>query len=153
MTRITFKTQGFAELEKALAEELPKATAKAVLRRAGIAAMGRIEERARQLVPVDEGRLRDGIVSKPVRAQRISATRFARASGVEIATGPTGRHGGGVGAFQEFGTVNMPANPFMRPAVDQEAEAVINDVRDELALQIGKAKTRIARKAARQAGG
>ena len=150
--KITFKTQGFAELEKALAEELPKATAKAVLRRTGVAALGRVEEKAKQLVPVDEGRLRDGIVTKPVRARRISATRFARSTGVEIATGPTGRQAGGVGAFQEFGTVNMPANPFMRPAADGQAEAVIADVRDELAMQIDKAKTRIARKLARAGG-
>lgn len=148
--KITFKTQGFPELEKALAEELPKATAKNVLRRAGIAAMGRIESKARQRVPVDDGTLRDSIATKPVRARRISRTQFARSTGVEIATGPTGRPAGGVGAWQEDGTVNMAANPYMRPAADEEAGAVIGDVRDELATQVGKAKTRIARRAAKK---
>lgn len=149
MPAVTFKTHGFKELERALAEELPKATAKSVLRRTAINAMSRIEARAKQLAPREAGDLADSITTKPVRAARVSRTQFATQSGVTVATGPTGRQEGGVGAFQEFGTVNMPANPFMRPAVDGEAHAVIDIVRDELTAQIASAKARIARKAAR----
>lgn len=152
MSRTSYKLTGFAELEKALVEELPKATAKNVLKRAGIAAMKPVEERARQLAPVDDGQLRDSITTKQARAKRQrGSVKFDASSGVEIVTGPTGRQEGGNAAFQEFGTVNMPANPFMRPAIDSSAQEVIADVRKELEAQIEKARKRIARKAARGA--
>lgn len=149
MAKVTIQTHGFKELERALAEELPKATAKNVLRRSATNAMKLIEDRARGLAPVERGRLRDGIVTKPTKAKRVSRTRFASSSGVEVATGPTGRPEGGNASWQEFGTVKMAAHPYMRPAADAEGHNVIDIVRTELALQIDKAKARIARKAAR----
>lgn len=145
----TIRISGFRELERALAEELPKATAKNVLKRTAINAMARIEDRARQLVPVDDGDLKKSIATKPVKAKRVSRTRYASSSGVEVATGPTGRQEGGNAAWQEFGTVKQAAQPYMRPAADSEAENVIAEVRDELAAQIEKAKARIAKKAAK----
>lgn len=149
--KTTFKLTGFKELEKALAEELPKATAKNVLRRSGIAVMERrIEARARELAPRERGELQDGITTKAVRAKRQRGGRYERSSGVEIATGPTGNPKGGNAAWQEDGTVNMPANPYMRPAADAEGENVIGDVREELAARIDKAKARIAKRAARK---
>lgn len=141
---------GFRELERALAEELPKATARNVLRRTAINAMGRIEDRAKQLAPKDSGDLADSITTKTAKAARQQGSvRFARSSGVSVNTGPTGRPEGGKGAYQEFGTVKAPAQPYMRPAVDAEGQNVINDVREELTLQIEKAKARIAKKAAK----
>ncbi|MFN6934936.1 MAG: HK97 gp10 family phage protein, partial [Tsuneonella sp.] len=99
----TIKLEGFRELERALAEELPKATARNVLRRTAINAMGRVEARAKQLAPVDDGRLRDSITTKAVTAKRQrGSVRYATSSGIEVQTGPTGRQEGGVGAFQEF---------------------------------------------------
>lgn len=152
MSKTTFKMTGFKELERALAEELPKATAKAVLRRTGVSVMQRrIEQPARARAPRERGDLADGIVTKPVRAKRQRGGRYERASGVEIQTGPTGNPKGGNPAWQEDGTVNMPANPYMRPTIDAEAENVIADIRNVLAEQIEKAKARIARKAARRA--
>lgn len=148
--KVTIKTVGFRELEKALANDLPRATAKNTLRRSAVNVMkSRIESRARQLAPKERGQLADGIATKPTKAQRTSRTRYASQSGVSVSTGPTGRPEGGNAAWQEEGTVNMPANPYMRPAADSQGEAVINDIRDELATQIGKAKARIARKLAK----
>lgn len=144
------KLTGFRELERALAEELPKATARNVLRRTAIGAMDRLKSRAQQLAPVGDGTLRDSITTKQAKAKRSKGSvKFDRSSGVEVLTGPTGREEGGYAAFQEFGTVNMPANPYMRPAADAEGQAVVEQVRDELAAQIEKAKERIARKAAK----
>lgn len=154
--KVTFKTKGFAELERALAEELPKATARNVLRRAGLKAMAAVESTAKNLAPKGSGDLAILIETKPVKAKRISRTRYARSEGVEIATGPTvnrktRRQEGGYAAWQEFGTVNMPANPYMRPAADAQRTAVPDEVGLELAEQIEKAKKRIARKTARAA--
>lgn len=148
--KIKTEIKGFRELERALAEELPRATAKAVLNRTAINASKRILDRARQLAPVERGTLRDGIVSKPAKARRQRGSfKFERSSGVEILTGPTGRPEGGNPSWQEHGTVKMPAHPFMRPAADSEGQAVIAEVKDELTAQIEKAKDRIRKKAAR----
>lgn len=150
MAKTMIKTHGFRELERALSE-LPKATGKNVLRRAANEAMQRVETRAKELAPKDSGDLADGITTKPVKAKRVSRTRYASQSGVAVATGPTGRRQeGGYAGWQEFGTVAMPARPYMRPAADAEAEAVIDDVREVLAAQIAKAAARIARKAAKE---
>lgn len=146
---VTVKLTGFKELEQALIEDLPKTTAKNVLKRSAITAMAKLEARAKDLAPKDDGTLADSITTKPVKAKRASRTRYAASSGVTVATGPTGRPEGGNAAWQEFGTVHMAANPFMRPAADAEIEGVLEVVREELAAQIDKAKTRIARKAAR----
>lgn len=147
------KIEGFAELESALVNELPKATARNVLRRAALNAMQPIEERAKQLAPVDDGQLRDSITTKVVRAKRQrGSVKFAASQGVEVHTGPLGRKGrpfGGNAAWQEFGTVKQAAQPYMRPAADFETDAVIDIVREELAAQIEKARSRIARKLAK----
>lgn len=150
MSRTTVKLEGFDELERALVEELPRATSKNVLRRSAIAAMARVEERAKQLVPLDKGELRDSIRTKVARAKRQrGSVKFAASSGVEVHTGPTGRPEGGNAAWQEYGTVKMPAQPFMRPAADEELPNVLDDVQAELTTQIDKARKRIARKLAR----
>ncbi len=147
--KVTVQTTGFKELERALVEDLPKTTAKAVLRRTALVAMKPVETRAKELAPKDDGELAAGITTKPVKAQRVSRTKYASQNGVAVATGPTGRPEGGNAGWQEHGTVNMPANPFMRPSWDSEHEAVLDNVRTELAAQIDKAKARIARKLAK----
>lgn len=151
--KLKFEAKGFKELEQALVSELPKATAKSVLRRTAINAMKHIEARAKQLAPRDEGDLAESITTKNVKAVRVSRTRYAASKGVAVATGPTGREEGGNAAWQEFGTVNMAAQPFMRPAADGESKTVIDDVRTELTSQIEKARKRIASKTAKATKG
>lgn len=144
--------KGFRKLERALAEELPKATAKNALRGAAKDAMGLVETRAKQLVPVEKGNLRDSITTKTAKAKRAKGSvRFERSTGVEVWTGPSGKHpeGSGNPAWQEFGTVKQTAQPYMRPAADEEGQRVIDDVRGFLAERIGKARSRIAKKAAK----
>ena len=112
-------------------------------------AMKRIEDRAKSLVPVDDGALRDSITTKNAKARRQrGSARFERQTGVEILTGPTGRQEGGYGAFQEFGTVNMPANPFMRPSADFEGPAVI----DEVARHSAHGSDEVGREGAEESG-
>lgn len=146
---VTFKLEGFQELEKALLEELPRATAKNTSRRAMIEAMKPVEQRAKELAPHDDGQLRDSITTKAVKAKRVSRTRYASSNIIEVATGPTGREEGGNAAWQEFGTVKQPPVGYMRAAADLEAEEVVDRLRHHLTAQVEKAKARIARKAAR----
>ena len=137
-------------MERSLAEDMPKATAKNTLRRAAINAMKKIENHAKGLAPRDDGDLIESIKTKNVRAKRISATRFARSEGVTVATGPSGKNqAGGNAAWQEFGTVKNSAQPYMRPAADAQGQRVIDDIREELATQINKALARIAKKASK----
>lgn len=160
MSRSTFRMTGFKELERALAEELPKATARNVLRRTATNAMKPIETGMAQRAPYDEqdrdedgNHLRDTMRTQPVTAKRSAGSvRFDRSTGVAVMTGPApvGKRARANAGWQEDGTKDMPANPYARPTADAEGENVINSVRDELALQIDKAKDRIAKRAAKR---
>ena len=149
----TFDVTGFKELEKSLLE-LEKISGKttggkASLRRSLTKAMQPLEQRAKDLAPKDTGDLADSITTKKTKAVRISRTEFAKASGVEVSTGPTGKQEGGVGAWKEFGTVKEAADPFMRPAMDSEAHKVLVNVRDLTKADLDKAIVRAKRKAAK----
>lgn len=146
------KLSGWPELERALAEDLPRATGKNVLRKSMISAMGRIENSAKAQAPVDDGELRDSITTKAVKAKRQrGSVRFARQTGLEVMTGPSvaGKVKRANASWQEYGTVNMQPNAYMRPAADTQGQNVVDDVIAELTIQIEKAKARIARKAAK----
>lgn len=151
--RLSSKTEGFAGLEEALVEleQLTGRTntGKNAVRRGMRKAMKRVEDRAKSLVPVDDGALRDSITTKNAKAQRGAGGKYLRQEGVTIVTGPTGRQEGGYGAFQEFGTVNMPANPFMRPAADSQGQGVIDEVADILREEVMKSAARARKKAAK----
>jgi HK97 gp10 family phage protein len=149
MTRRTSITSGFRELERALAEDLPKATARSVLTRTAKNAMERIRTGMEQRAPKATGKLAGEMKTQPVKAKRETRTRFARQNGVSVNTGPVGREEGGNAAWQEFGTENMSPHPFARPTADAEGLNVLGEVKDELTKQIDAAKKRIARKAAR----
>jgi HK97 gp10 family phage protein len=155
--KTTARLVGFKELASALEAELPKATRKNITRRAAIDALKPLEQRAKALAPKDDGALANSITTKPAKAKRVSRTRYASTSGsISVMTGPTSGRGadsaGGNAAWQEFGTVKMPANPYMRPAADTEGQDTVDRLGEALAVQIDKAKARIARKAARAKG-
>lgn len=152
MTRETFRLSGFKELEGALSDELPKATARNVMRRTATKAMERIRVKMGQLAPRDEGDLSESMKTQPVTAKRArGSVRFERSSGVQVMTGPApeGQLNRSNAGWQEEGTVEMAPNAYARPAADSEGEAVVREVRDVLAEEINRAKARIARKAAK----
>jgi hypothetical protein len=152
------KLRGFRELERALAEELPKTTARGVLTRTGKAAMEPLRLRMAQLAPFDpldrdaDGKhLNETIVTKPANAKQARQLGTARQQGVVILTGPApaGKRARSNAGWQERGTSKMGAHAYARPAADAEGPKVIETVKDHLADQIGKAKARIAKKAAK----
>lgn len=150
MGATSFRIIGGRELDRALADELPKAVARNVMKRAAIDAMQPLEAAAKGFAPRDDGDLADGITTQPVKAKRArGSVRYDAASGVEVATGPTGRQEGGNPSWQENGTVDMPAHPYMRPAADSEGANVIARIRAALVVQIDKSKARIAARAAK----
>lgn len=163
---ITVKISGFRELDAALSQ-LPKATQKTVLRRTLIKAGEPIKERAQQLVPISTGDLRNSIVVSPriknkvgnaefsaairsglgkdaaVKAMR-DARRANKGSFAEMYVGPRVPLGW-YGHLVEFGTRNMTAKPFMRPAWDALQMQALDIIRKTLGGEIMRAAKRISK--------
>ena len=91
--------------------------AKKVLRNAMREAARPILEEAKRLVPVDTGELRDSLVIRAAKRVRKGSV------GVVVQT-ERGFFKGDTyyGAFVEFGTKNMAARPYLRPAFDSRKE-------------------------------
>lgn len=145
------RVSGLKELDKALSE-LPKATAKSVLRRIAIRSLAPVIATAKTLVPVDDGDLRDSLkvttkLSK--RQQRIQRKAVAEGKAfVEMFAGAAAlphAH------LVEFGTEKMAAQPFLRPAWDQNKAGVLEFIATELGDEITKAAGRVAKRKARLA--
>ena len=95
-----------------------------VMKRSGL----RVERSARDKAPVDTGMLRDSVSTKPLNGDwKSGAVVFTP---VEYAM------------YQEFGTVKMRAQPFMRPAFDENKTRIEQDVakfiQDSLRIIAGK---------------
>lgn len=168
--RVVVSLSGFRELDRALGE-LPKATARNVLKRTLIKAGEPIAENARNLAPVDSGNLRESIAvsarlknkvgnaefsaamraglgkDSAVKAMR-DARRAARGQGsfAEAYVGPaTGKGVIGYAHLMEFGTSTLSAQPYMRPAWDSEQRKALDIIKAELGNEIIKAARRIGR--------
>ncbi|SIO36501.1 phage protein, HK97 gp10 family [Rhodovulum sp. ES.010] len=163
----TVKLSGFKELDRELGK-LSKAVARGAGRRALVAAAEPMARLIRQLAPDNPATfnmdrdLRESIeVSARAkgadagkaafaaalsgggsRGEAVAALKAARAESafVEVYVGP--RRQVFHGLFQEFGTVNHPPQPFMRPAWDQDKHAMLGRLRVELADEIGRALSR-----------
>lgn len=101
--------------------------------------------------PEESGRLGFSVSVSERRTAR-AKTNFNKAQGVQIAMGPAA--GSGVlqyATFVEFGTVETPAQPFMRPAWDRGAMRALNYVKENLGAEIDKAIGRVARRKAKAA--
>lgn len=146
--RVTVKTKGFKELDKILAEKLPQATARNVLRRVAKGALEPMADTAARMAPEDEGRLAFSIDVSEGRTRR-AKTNFLRIRGVQMAMGPAS----GLGTLQyssfvEFGTIDTPAQPFMRPAWETGKMNALEYVQDNLWREVEKAVGRVAKKRA-----
>ena len=142
--KVKVKVEGLKELEKALSE-LPVATRRNVAKRALMEAAKPMVDEAKQRAPVLSGHLQTSVTSgKPLsRRQR---KEHQRKSDLEVFVGPDAAP---QGVMQEFGTVDHPAQPFLRPAFDNHVQAAIRTVGGILGREIEKAAARIARKQAR----
>jgi len=139
-----FKIEGLAELDEAL-KELPKATARNVLRRTLISQGEPIRADGERNAPKDKGGLKASytIGTKLSRRQK---SQNKKESDVEIYIGP-GPHAKGVQT--EFGNAHQAPHPHLRPAFDANVKRVLDGIKNELADQIEKARERLARKAAK----
>jgi HK97 gp10 family phage protein len=145
----TVTIEGLSETAAAL-DEFSKATTANILRRVLLAAGKPIGDAATALAP--RGPTGDLIASisvvpaQPSKMTRRGRGAYDKQSQVEVVVeaGPVPES-----VFMEFGTVNHPAQPFMRPAFHAQQGAALKIIKDQLAVEIEKARARAARKAAR----
>jgi HK97 gp10 family phage protein len=144
--KVTFKIEGLSELVDGLTNELPKATATNVQKRALLTAAEPMEADAKRMAPRRTGLLRERInVSSKLSPRQKSQSK--KESKVEIYVGPPSMTRAIV---SEFGSVKESPRPFMRPAWDSNKRTAFDKIRDILAEEIENARQRIARKTARQ---
>lgn len=137
--------EGLRDLEKAL-QQLPKANAKAVLRRTLKEAGEPVAKTARALAPEHMGHLRESIdVSTKLSGRQRKLHK--KESPVEMFIGPgpdPAAH------LQEFGTgPGQQAQPFLRPAWDQHKSQVLDTIANRTWYEIEQTAARLAKRALR----
>lgn len=149
----TLKLEGFSELAEAL-EQLGKATTqKASLRRALKAAAEPMADKAQARAPVGDTRTLAPSIIVSTRLSKRQASLHRRMfrndrAAVEmfVGAGPLpSAHA------QEFGTIHHAAQPFMRPAFDEDKMAFLDRLKQEIAADIKKTVARAEQRAARLA--
>ena len=98
--------------------------------------------------PRDTGYLADHI-DTGVRLSRRQARVSRKESAVEVFAGATAV---GQAVYQEFGTVDQPAQPFARPAYEAGKHRALDDISTGLGSEIAKTAERAARRSAKRAG-
>lgn len=142
--RTKFKVEGLRELEKALIE-LPKATAKSVVRRGLMDAAGSFVTSIAARAPRFSGRLSAsaGAGTKLSKRQR---SLHKKESAVEVYAG----FGSLPQAItEEFGTANQAPRPTVTPEWEAQKRPMLDSIKDFLAERIEQAAKRLAKKRAR----
>lgn len=151
---VSMKLEGFAELEREL-DRIGKVTAqKASLRRALRKSAQPLADLAQQKAPRGDTETLAPSISVSTKLSKRQASKHRRMfkddrAAVEmfVGAGPlSSAH------TQEFGTIHHPAQPFLRPAWDEDKKALLDRLKAEIWADIQKTLARAARKAARQAG-
>jgi len=146
MAKITVKIDGLKELDRALGQ-LPKATAKAALRRVLVEGGELIASAARRRAPVDEHYLYESIdVSTKLSSRQRSLHRSEGGQAFQEMFVGTNNP---AGVQQEFGNERHGPQPFMRPAWDSTKDAALERITLLLWGEIEKSAERVAKKAAR----
>lgn len=115
---VTLKIRGAKELESAL-RSFGSNFATRLGDKALMAGSEPIVEEAKRLVPVRTGALRDSITSVVSRDRELAQRKVK--VGFKY---PAARRA----HFVEFGTVYQPAQPFLRPALDTQAQPAIDEI-------------------------
>ena len=149
---MTIRIEGLKELNKALGQ-LPRATKKNVLRRVARKGLEPIIADAKTMVHVLSGDTKNSLAvsTKLSFAQkRKHKSMFAsKKESIEMFAGAGPHNFAPQAIFEEFGTVNQPPHPFLRPAWDGGRMRVLTDIKKDLWAEIKKAAARVARKKAR----
>jgi HK97 gp10 family phage protein len=164
--KVTTKIEGLRELNDAI-EELSKATGRNVVRRTLTKALYPMEQRAETNAPVGETRhLRESIEISAKISKRQGSLHRAEYGSKAIRTSEgfrmepqttvwmfMGPSGSAKSIVQEFGSIHVSPQPYMRPAWEGGKEQALKNIRDDLWDEVKRAAERVARKTARLARG
>jgi HK97 gp10 family phage protein len=146
--KIRVKVEGLKEIQAAL-HELPKSTARNVMRRVLKDVAEPIADQARQLAPVLSGDLKQSIgVSTKLSRRAKKDTGKLSANAVQVYIGPFAAPRA---IIQEFGSFKEPPQPYMRPAWDANQGEILGKIGEMMWNEIAAAAARKARKEARAA--
>lgn len=141
MTKIKVRVEGLRDLEKRLSKLEKDATKKTIARNALKVGGKVISDTARRLAPFQYGGLRKGI-DVGTRLSRSQRSRHIKRDPVEVFAGASATSSA---TQQEFGNVNHPAQPFMRPAFDSQKEWALAAIENEMEDNITRAIKRQAK--------
>jgi HK97 gp10 family phage protein len=135
-------TISLKDVEKLVADlkRIPKNSSRRALGKAAKAGAKPIETSAKKHAPVDTGKLESSIRSKFAYQSSNRAT-------VHIGSNmkPQGKSRHSYDYYQEFGTSFHPAQPFMRPAVDEQKDKAVDETRKELEKAVLEEVKRLGR--------
>jgi HK97 gp10 family phage protein len=140
------RVEGLRELAQAL-EDLPKATARNTIKRALKKAAQPVEDAMESRAPVDTG-----YTSKSIGTSftlNPAQKRDARKETKAFAEIHVGSRRGSAAGLQEYGTINQPAHPYLRPGWEATKDGALKTIASELATEIEKTAARRARKLAK----
>lgn len=144
----TFKVEGLRELGLAM-QQLSADMAGKVARQAVAAGAGVVRKDARRRAPRDSGNLQAAVIMKrlpkretPLTEEYIVATRKGRTRDAKAAKAGAGKLGKDAyyAHMVEFGTVKMAAQPFMRPALENNTQAATDAMAQRLKQRLAKVK-------------
>lgn len=142
---VSLKVSGLDAINKQLLE-LKAETAAKVLAAACRKAFQPVLWVARGLVPVDSGALRDSLKISTSKADEgdmivsVGITVGKKQGGKPGELAPSTRW-----HFIELGTARIPASPYLRPALDQNADGVVAILKEELVQGIERAIKRASK--------
>lgn len=150
---MTIKVRGIESVMAQL-REVDAELGQAALVKAGRAAFKKVAESAKQRAPVDTGALREAIT---IRAGKPKKGTTVAVVGLAVSTSAGRSKQAAMAAamfnegqskkdrparrwhFAELGTANQAAHPFLRPALDENAQGVVDDLGKELRKKIAAA--------------
>lgn len=120
---------GIDEILKKL-KVLPDRVQKNVVTGAIRAGASSISKEAKTLVPKDSGTLKKsiGVVKRRSKNKNI----------ISFSVAPLKKKDGWYAHFLEFGTIKMPAHPFMRPAFEKKGNETIEEAKKYMIKRIDK---------------
>lgn len=116
-----------------------------VARQAVAAGAGVVRKAARDNAPVDSGNLKASLIMKRIKDTNLTEEYIVTPRKGKTRDGKSAKRGQGklgkdayYARFVEFGTVKAPAQPFMRPALEDNVQRATNAIADRLAARIKK---------------
>lgn len=147
MARNGVKLEGFDGLLDNLKSLEKVSTQKAAVRQAMRKAAKPIIDDAKSNVPVDSGALRDSIkIGSTLNKSQRKQARSTKEKGAVTQYLGSGGKGARHSHLVEFGTVDQPAQPFLRPAWDAGRDQYLTDLGREMEQTIAKAIKRQERR-------